>query len=193
VLFPLGELPGKVETRRLAREAGLPVADKPDSQEICFVSDAGGYREFLRRERPGMFGEGELVTPAGDVIGRHRGVADFTIGQRRGLGISSSKPLYVIGLEPKTNRVVVGEEGDLRLTKVHLSDVVWSGKSPDDAPLRVMAKIRYNMEARPATLYAGSEPWLEFDEPVRAVTPGQVAVAYQGKTVTAGGTILRGS
>jgi tRNA-specific 2-thiouridylase len=169
------------------------VADKPDSQEICFVSEAGGYRQFLRKVRPEMFAEGEMVTVGGESVGVHKGVADFTIGQRRGLRVAQGKPLYVIGLEPKENRVIVGTDDDLRMRRVHLSDVIWSGKTPDEAPLRVMAKIRYNMEARPARLFAGAEPFLEFDEPVRAVTPGQVAVAYQGQTVAAGGTILRGS
>lgn len=189
VMFPLGELGDKAETRALARAYGLPVAEKPDSQDICFVSEAGGYREFLRRSRPAMFTEGELVTPQGEVVGTHQGVADFTVGQRRGLGVAAGKPLYVIGLEPKANRVVVGDESSLFSSEVFLDDVVWSASTPDEGPFRVMAKIRYNMEARPGVLYSSPEPRLVFDEPVKAVTPGQIAVAYRGQTVVAGGTI----
>ncbi|MCU0315252.1 MAG: tRNA 2-thiouridine(34) synthase MnmA [Fimbriimonadaceae bacterium] len=189
VMFPLGELGDKAETRQMAREAGLPVADKPDSQEICFVSDAGGYKEFLRKSRPEVFEKGELVTPDGEVLGHHAGLADFTVGQRRGLGVAKGKPLYVIGLEPKQNRVVVGEEADLLKTEVPLSEVVWSATAEQAEPIRVMAKIRYNMTAQPATLYGGTNPKVVFDEPVKAVTPGQIAVAYDGDVVVAGGKI----
>jgi tRNA-specific 2-thiouridylase len=189
VMFPLGELGDKAETRSLARAYGLPVAEKPDSQDICFVSEAGGYREFLRRSRPGMFAQGELVTPSGEVVGTHEGVADFTVGQRRGLGVAAGKPLYVIGLEPRSNRVVVGDESNLFSSEVLLDDVVWGAHTPDEGPFRVMAKIRYNMEARPAVLFALPEPRIVFDEPVKAITPGQIAVAYRGQTVVAGGTI----
>lgn len=190
--FPLGELDGKAETRQMARELGLPVADKPESQEICFVSDAGGYREFLRKKRPQMFGEGEIVHQSGEVVGKHQGVAGYTVGQRRGIGVTlnDGKPLYVLSLEPKSNRVVVGDNQALNQNEVELTEVVWSGYEPSDTPLRVMAKIRYNMEPRSARLYAEPEPRIVFDEPVRAVTPGQIAVAYRGKTVVAGGKIL---
>ena len=101
VMFPLGELPGKAETRAMAREMGLPVANKPDSQEICFVSEAGGYTEFLRKERPEVFERGELMDSSGKRIGEHEGVAGFTVGQRRGLGVATGRPLFVLKLEPK--------------------------------------------------------------------------------------------
>lgn len=187
--FPLGEMPDKSETRRMAADYGLPVANKPDSQEICFVNEAGGYRAFLEKERPEMFREGELVSAGGQKLGEHRGVAGFTVGQRRGLGVSGGKPLYVLRLEPAANRVVVGTDEDLLQTVVRLEDVHWSGYAPDDAPLRVRAKIRYNMQPMPATLRLDPEPVLEFDRPVRAITPGQIAVAYRGQTVVAGGII----
>lgn len=189
VMFPLGELGDKAECRRLAREAGLPVADKPDSQEICFVSDAGGYREFMRKNKPEIFAEGELIDSSGKKVGTHSGVADFTVGQRRGLGLAAGKPLYVIGLLPAENKVIIGDDSDLLLKEVYLEDVTWSAYSSHEAPIKVMAKIRYNMEARPATFYAYPEPVIVFDEPVRAVTPGQIAVAYKGETVVAGGRI----
>ena len=187
--FPLGELPDKTETRRLAREMGLPVADKPDSQEICFVSEAGGYREFLRSKRPEMFQRGEMVDGSGQVIGEHDGVANFTVGQRRGLGVAAGKPLYVIGLEPGSNRVRVGADEDLLQREVPLHEFVWSGGVEQPTPLRVMAKVRYNMDPERATLFVDPDPRLVFDEPVRAVTPGQIAVAYRGMTVVAGGKI----
>lgn len=189
VWFPLGELGDKAETRRIAREAGLGVADKPDSQEICFVSEAGGYKEFLKANRPELFSEGEVVDTSGRVVARHDGVAGFTVGQRRGLGFAAGRPLYVIGLEPSSNRVVVGEDQELLRSVVAMRDVTWSGVGPRETPMRVTAKIRYNMEPKPATLFSSPEPTIVFDEPVRAVTPGQIAVAYRGKTVAAGGTI----
>jgi len=189
VWFPLGEFGDKQETRRMAAELGLPVANKPDSQEICFVSDAGGYKEFLRKNRPQMFQKGELVDTSGRVIGEHDGVADFTVGQRRGIGVAVGTPLYVVGLEPKANRVIVGADESLLRDRVDLEDFTWSRGEPNAQPERVMAKIRYNMEAQPATLYPGANPYIVFREPVRAVTPGQIAVAYRGQSVVGGGII----
>ena len=187
--FPLGELPGKTETRRLASEMGLSVANKPDSQEICFVSEAGGYAEFLRKVKPSTARPGEIVDADGIVLGTHLGVAGFTIGQRRGIGVTAKdgRPLFVIRLEPISNRVVVGSGDDLLERQVTLSPVNWSKAVTDS--IRVKAKIRYNMEAAPAVLTPGPITRLTFDEPVRAVTPGQIAVAYQGATVVAGGII----
>jgi tRNA-specific 2-thiouridylase len=186
--FPMGELKSKAETRQLARELGLSVADKPDSQEICFVSDAGGYAEFLRKARPEVFREGTVTDTEGNVLGKHDGVAAFTVGQRRGLGVSSAKPLYVLELKPKENQVIVGEGDALLQSEVPLSEVFWGVE--EQSVTRVQAKIRYNMDPQPATLFGGPAPKLIFDQPVRAVTPGQIAVAYRGKTVVAGGTIV---
>lgn len=187
--FPLGEMRDKSATRRIAAELGLPVADKPDSQDICFVSEAGGYREFLRRANPSAFTEGELVDTAGRVVGRHAGVADFTIGQRRGIGVSGEHPLYVLELIPDENKVVVGAEHELRSSIVPLGELHWPGGRPVQR-CRVLAKIRYNMTPQAATVYAGAKPRMVFDSPVRAVTPGQIAVGYRGKTLLVGGTIV---
>jgi tRNA-uridine 2-sulfurtransferase len=187
--FPMGEIADKEQTREIARSFNLGVADKPDSQEICFVSEAGGYQEFLRKTRPEMFAKGEIVDSEGKSMGEHEGVADFTVGQRRGIGVSSRKPLYVLELKPKENQVVVGPAEMLETKTVRLDGLFWSGREETDAPQRVMAKIRYNMSPQKATLHGGTHPCLEFDEPVRAVTPGQIAVAYRGQTVLAGGTI----
>lgn len=189
VMFPLGELPSKAETRQMARDLGLPVADKPDSQEICFVSDAGGYSEFLKKERPEMFDKGEIVDSSGKHVGEHEGIAGFTVGQRRGIGVAAGRPLFVLRLEPKENRVVVGSGEELLESDVMLQEVFWS--QPVEQSLRVEAKIRYNMAPERATIFAGEQPKLVFDRPVRAVTPGQIAVAYRGETVIAGGTICR--
>ncbi|MCB8932208.1 MAG: tRNA 2-thiouridine(34) synthase MnmA [Fimbriimonadaceae bacterium] len=189
--FPLGELRNKDETRAMAREWGLGVADKPDSQEICFVSEAGGYVEFLKRTRPEVLEAGEMVDDRGRVVGEHAGVAAFTVGQRRGVSMAApdGRALYVLRLEPANNRVVVGPEEALLSREVFLEDVVWGAAPSDVGRLRVQAKIRYNMDPRPATLIGGSTPRIEFDEPVKAVTPGQIAVAYRGQTVAAGGII----
>ena len=186
-MFPMGEMPSKAHARDLARKLGLHLADKPDSQEICFVSEDGGYVEFLRKRRPEMFVPGALVTPDGREVGTHEGVAGFTVGQRKGLGGGRGKPLFVLGLEPARNRVVVGEAERLMAREVVLEDVCWG--LPEAPARRVVAKIRSQMEPRPATLFGGERPRLVFDAQVRAVTPGQIAVAYVGQTVAAGGTI----
>lgn len=189
VMFPMGEMPSKAYVRDLASSLGLHLANKPDSQEICFVSEAGGYPEFLRKQRPEIFAKGSVVDSAGNSLGTHEGTAGFTIGQRRGVGVSAKngKPLYVIDLKPGSQTVVLGMEDELLRSEVLLEDVFVSEAM--DAPVKVMAKIRYNMEARPATFYPGAAAKLVFDEPVKAVTPGQIAVAYRGATVVAGGVI----
>ncbi|MBX7132310.1 MAG: tRNA 2-thiouridine(34) synthase MnmA [Fimbriimonadaceae bacterium] len=187
-LFPLGELGSKAETRRLAEEHGLPVAHKPDSQEICFVSEAGGYAQFLAKERPEMFSEGEIVDEAGAVIGQHAGVAGYTVGQRKGIGVTArhGRPLFVIRLDRAENRVVVGEVDSLLSREVIIPDLTINPAFAGRLPLRVTAKIRYNMEPQKGRLYPDR---IVFDEPVRAITPGQIAVAYLGQTVVGGGKI----
>ncbi len=191
VWFPLGDMPNKAATRQLATDLGLSVANKPDSQEICFVSEAGGYAEFLKKHRPDIFSKGELVDSVGNRVGEHEGVAGFTVGQRKGIGLSPKhgKPLYVIELKPAENKVIVGEADELLETEVPLDELSWGSGEVPAGPVRVLAKIRYNMTAQKATLIGGEYPRLSFDEPIRAVTPGQIAVAYRGKTVLAGGTI----
>jgi tRNA-specific 2-thiouridylase len=191
VMFPLGELGSKVHTRQIARDYGLPVADKPDSQEICFVSESGGYREFLRQVNPSAFQSGAIVDADGKEIGAHAGVADFTVGQRKGIGltVASGRPLFVLKLEPSQNRVVVGHEEDLMQSVVKLHEVVWGAGEHNGS---VMAKIRYNMPAMPAKLtrLADDTAEITFKTPVRAVTPGQIGVVYRGQSVLAGGTIV---
>jgi tRNA-specific 2-thiouridylase len=187
VRFPLGELHGKHETREIAREMGLGVAEKPDSQEICFVSESGGYTEFLKGKRPEAFSDGEMVDEEGRVLGRHGGVGLYTVGQRRRVAPNSSgRPLFVLRLDPAANRVVVGDNAALMKREVFFENELESG----GVSLRVRGKIRYNMPPASATLHLGNNPRAVFDEPVRAVTPGQAAVFYRGESVVAGGRIL---
>ncbi len=187
VRFPLGEFPTKAETRRMASEWGLPVAQKPESQDICFVREAGGYGEFVRKYKPHSFTPGEIVDAQGRVLGRHGGVALYTIGQRRRLGLNvDGKPLFVLRVDPRTNRVVVGREEELYTSVVYFEDVVGFLRKPE----KVVGKVRYGMEPQPAIVYPGVPARAEFLSPVRAVTPGQSAVFYAGETVVAGGIIL---
>ncbi len=195
IWFPLGELGDKAETRRLAFEFHLPVANKPDSQEVCFVSEAGGYREFLRKARPESFEPGELVDSSGKKVGEHQGVADFTVGQRRGVGVAMGRPMYVLKVDPMEKRVMIGSEDELMESEVYLEDAFWTGmpngKEPANSqPMSVQAKIRYNMAPLPAVLYPGSQPRIVFKSPVKAITPGQIAVAYRGNKVVMGAKIL---
>lgn len=187
--FPLGEMADKSETRAIARKLGLSVADKPDSQDICFVSEAGGYQEFLKKTRPAIFRRGALVDKQGNQVGEHEGIANFTVGQRRGIGMAGSKPLYVLKIDAAYNRVVIGDADDLLQKEVVLEEVIWNQFPANGRPVAVSAKIRYNMQPQPAMLHGGDRPRLIFKEPVRAVTPGQIAVAYKGQTVLAGGVI----
>jgi len=192
--FPLGELT-KEEVRALARRVNLPVAEKPESMELCFVPN-GNYVQFIQaysRERgaPLENGEGEIVTEAGAIIGRHTGVHQFTIGQRKGLGFAAGKPLYVLSIDPKHNRVVVGEDAALRTSLCEIENVNWISCEIPTAPVRAAVKIRHQHEAAAATVEAlGSiRARVTFDAPQRAITPGQGAVFYSGDVVLGGGWI----
>ncbi len=194
-LFPLGGM-HKTQVRELAREFGIPTAAKPDSQEICFVPN-GDYAKFIESyfEEQGISPQvthGEVVSLDGHVLGEHRGVHHFTVGQRRGLGIAAAEPLYVIATEPATQRVIVGRNDDLLRSSLVAKDVNWISLEPVRVPTRVQAKIRNRHLAAHATLYpTASADCIEvrFDEPQRAVTPGQGVVLYQGDLVVAGGWI----
>ena len=186
LLFPIGEY-SKEQVRSLAAEAGLPVADKKDSQDICFVPQ-GDYREFLRERissRPG-----ELVDTYGNVLGAHPGIEFFTIGQRRGLGIASGERLFVTKVEQESRRVVLAPEEELYHRGVLVEAVNYIAGVPPGEPVRVTAKVRYNARALDATLEPGGEDSaLWFDAPQRAITPGQAAVFYQGDQLLGGGLI----
>ena len=189
--FPVGELT-KDEVRARARSLGLVTADKPESQDICFVPD-DDYRGFLRRRDPQMFRPGPVVDREGRVLGGHAGIASFTIGQRRGLGVVARRPLYVIGLDAEANRVTVGEAEDLERDRLIATAVNFVAGTTPPEPLRVEARIRHNHTPAPATVRVTGDRTAEvvFDRPQRAITPGQSVVWYRGDEVVGGGIIAR--
>jgi tRNA-specific 2-thiouridylase len=192
--FPLGGI-GKDETRALARDLALPVADKPDSQDICFVPQ-GSYAALVTRLRPEAGEPGDIVDPAGRVLGRHSGIAHFTVGQRKGLGVAGPEPLYVLRIEPATRRVVAGPKEALGETRIALAELNWLAPPPaPGAARRVAARLRSTQPPLPATLHtAGAETAeLVLDAPAAAVAPGQAAVLYDGDRVLGGGWIRRQS
>jgi tRNA-specific 2-thiouridylase len=194
--FPLGGL-AKDQTRALARDFGLPVAAKPDSQDICFVP-RGSYADLVKRLRPDSGEPGDIVDETGRVLGRHKGIAHFTIGQRKSLGIAApgpfSGPLYVLRLDPDSRRVIVGPREALGQTRIWLGEMNWLGKplAPGTA-IRAGAKLRSTQLPVAATLLArdGGDAELVLDEPSGAVAPGQAAVLYDGDRVLGGGWIRR--
>ncbi len=190
VEFPLGKLE-KEAVRAQARELGLTTADKPESQEICFVPD-GDYASAVERICPDALpGEGEIVDREGQVLGLHPGIHHFTVGQRRGLGLSAERPLYVAGLDAKRNRVVVGAAEDLHAKGARLERVSWvSGVVPDRA-VRATVRVRHRHVGASASIDPRSDGQavVSFDEPVRSVAPGQAAVFYSGDIVLGGGWI----
>ncbi len=192
--FPLGEL-DKTTVRAIARRAALPVAEKAESQEICFVP-SGNYVRFIEAylgERGDSLPdqEGDLVTTAGEVIGRHRGVHHYTVGQRRGLGVAAGRPLYVVELDTVSNRVVVGDDAELRAAVSEVREVNWIPFATLEKPVRATVKIRHRHEPASATVVP-TDPTsvrVEFDVPQRAITPGQAAVFYSADLVLGGGWI----
>jgi tRNA-specific 2-thiouridylase len=189
--FPIGDLT-KEEVRAQARRLGLATADKPESQDICFVPD-GNYREFLTRRDPALFRPGAIVDHDGRAMGRHAGVAGFTIGQRKGLGVTSGRPLYVIDLDADRARVTVGAAAELERDRLEVSRAHFIAGEPPTEALRVTAKIRHNHEPAAATVRVLRPGWAEvvFDEPQRAITPGQSCVWYRADEVVGGGIIER--
>ena len=187
--FPVGEL-SKHQVREIAEEYGFLNADKPDSQDICFVPD-GDYAGFIERYTGKSPETGAFLDPAGNRIGTHRGVIHYTIGQRKGLGISAPHPLYVCGICPADNTVTLGYSENLFSRKLTASDVNLISCDSIETPIRIQAKIRYRHPAQPATAWMTPDGTLhvEFDEPQRAVTCGQAVVLYDGDTVVGGGRI----
>ena len=196
--FPLGHLGSKAETRALALRFGLPVADKPDSQDICFVPD-GNYAAVIEKLRPGAADPGEIVDLAGAVLGRHRGVIHYTVGQRKGLGIGGLEdPLYVLRLDPGLRRVIVGPKAALSTRVVPLREINWLG---DEALMSrpewsVMARVRSTRPPREAVIrpLSATEAEVELLAPEEGVSPGQACVFYapEGSRVLGGGWIWRG-
>lgn len=188
VLFPVGGH-RKSEIRELARQLGLRVAEKKDSQEICFVPD-GDYAGFVRRRRGELDLSGEIVTTAGEVVGRHDGIEQFTIGQRKGLGLAFGEPRYVVRLEPEERRVVIGRREELLRQELTARDANWL-IDPPERPLECDVKIRYRSAAVGATVSAldGGRLQVRLHEPRGGVAPGQAVVCYAGDRVLGGGWI----
>lgn len=189
-LLPLGEYT-KVQTRQMARDLGLTVAEKPDSQEICFVPD-DDYKNFLSQRVPKILKPGNIVDALGNILGRHQGLPLYTIGQRKGLGISAGKPLYVIALKPEENEVVVGNDWEVFSTELIADDFNYVSGDAFTETVLVKAKIRYNAVEKEAfaTPFADGKVHVKFSEPQRAITAGQSVVLYDGDIVLGGGTIL---
>jgi len=190
-LFPLGSS-SKEQVRSLARRYGLPVHDKPGSQDLCFVPP-GRYREFLRERCPEAFRPGPIVHVRGEVLGEHRGIGGYTVGQRRGLGIGHSEPLYVVAVRPQENAVVVGEKRHVLRQEMTVEDINWVSVPPPEAPLSATVRIRYNHAGAAAQIVPDGSGAVRarFEAPQEAPTPGQAAVFYAGDLLLGGGTIVR--
>ena len=189
-MFPLGDLK-KSQVREKAMDAGMINAEKRESQDICFVPD-GDYVAFLRKYTGKEYPSGDFVDMEGNVLGTHKGIVCYTPGQRRGLGLALPAPMYVSRLDVENNRVILVYEKDLKSTETLVDDVNWiSGIVPAE-PIRVQAKTRYRQKEQWATAYPldDGKVRLVFDEPLRAITPGQAAVFYDGEEVLGGGTII---
>lgn len=189
-LTPLAHME-KPAIRRLAEEAGLPVAHKAESQDICFIPD-GDYNGFLARATGKEPTPGDFVDAQGHVLGRHRGITRYTIGQRKGLGLSFGQPMYVTKIDPALNQVTLGPEGSQYAPGLLAGDVNWIAFDAPTEPFDAQVKVRYRAEAAPARVFPleGGNVRVEFTEPQRSITPGQAAVFYLGDVVAGGGTIL---
>jgi tRNA-uridine 2-sulfurtransferase len=189
-MLPLGDYT-KLQTRQMARDFGLEVADKPDSQEICFVPD-DDYKGFLEQRAPNILKAGDIVDMQGNVVGRHQGLPLYTVGQRKGLGIAFGKPTYVVALLPERNEVVVGSNKDVFASELIAEDFSYITGIELKAPVVLKAKIRYSANESDAlvTPLPGRKVHIKFFEPQRAITPGQSVVLYDGDVVVGGGIIV---
>jgi len=190
-LFPVGEYP-KSEIRQMAEALGLPVYKRPDSQDLCFLAGED-YRDFIQRNAADILAPGAILTREGERLGQHNGLANYTIGQRKGLGVASPVPLYVLGKDAATNTLIVGEADELGTSELIAADVSWmSGEAPRE-PFRAEVKIRYTAReawAQVTPLEGGRQARVRFAAPQRDVTPGQAAVFYAGDLLVGGGIIV---
>jgi tRNA-uridine 2-sulfurtransferase len=190
-LFPVGDYP-KPEIRQIAEKYGLPTASRKDSQDLCFLAGED-YRTFLQRNAAEMLRPGQIVTRAGESLGEHNGLANYTIGQRKGLGVASAVPLYVLGKNAATNSLIIGTQEELGSSELTARDVNWvSGEEPHAEPFRAEVKIRYTAKEAWAlvTPLDGGQVKVQFDAPQRDITAGQAAVFFQNDVVLGGGIIL---
>jgi tRNA-specific 2-thiouridylase len=188
-LFPVGDYP-KTEIREMAKKFGLPVATRSDSQDLCFLA-GGDYRDFLREYAPQTTEPGEIVTSEGELLGEHQGLANYTIGQRKGLGLSSTVPLYVLDKDAARNQLIVGQAEELGKRKLTVDDINWiSGNVPRNA-IRAQVKIRYTAKEAWAEIVpvGADQAEITFDAPQRDITPGQSTVFYDGEICLGGGRI----
>ncbi len=192
VLWPVGELV-KEQVRAVAADLALPVAAKPESQEICFIADAD-YRRFLQSRIPEAFRPGPIVDRAGRVVGQHHGLPCYTVGQRKGLGIAAPEPLYVLEVDTDRNALVVGTAAELGRPSLVAQAVNWIAGTAPPGPLEATVRIRLHGREAPATVtpLAGGRARVDFAAPQRGITPGQAAVFYDGDVLLGGGTIARG-
>ena len=190
VLFPLGEFQDKSEIRAIAEKYNLPVAKKPDSEDICFIPD-GDYKKFLENNSTIKPKEGNIVNSKGEILGKHTGLYNYTIGQRKGLGISNKVPLFVLGLNKDKNEVIVGEEKELYKKEILVSDINLLLVDKIEGEMEVEVKTRYSSKVAKAKIVQDKNIIkVTFDEPQRAITPGQSAVFYIGDIVLGGGKII---
>jgi len=189
LMLPIGELPNKTEVRRIARVLGLPVHDKPDSQDICFVA-RGDLADLLRRRQPQAMRPGNIVDSSGKVLGRHDGFCQFTIGQRHGLGVAGGIPLYVTHINPASAEVTIGPRSEAMGSRLRAENANWHCDLPG-GEFRATVQVRYNHSGVTGTVRAGADGSFEvqFDEPVLAITPGQAAVVYDDQRLLGGGWI----
>jgi tRNA-specific 2-thiouridylase len=189
-LFPIGDYP-KAEVRSLAQSFHLPTASRRDSQDLCFLAGED-YRQFLRRNTPEIGKPGPIISRDGQELGRHAGLAFYTIGQRKGLGLPSTVPLYVLAKDVATNTLIVGIEAELGCSMLVASDINWIAGKPPALSFRALVKVRYTAREVPAEVRLGEggrQAEVHFDVPQRGVTPGQAAVFYAGEELLGGGTI----
>ena len=189
-LMPVGEY-SKDRIREMADEIGLLVAHKPDSQDICFVPD-GDYASFIENTTDQVLQTGDFVTPEGKILGKHKGIIHYTVGQRKGLGLALGYPAFVLEIRPETNEVVIGTYEESLTYTVRANELNFMSVEQITEPVRVFAKIRYNHKGAWCTVERTGEDEIvcTFDEPIRAATPGQAVVLYDGEYVLGGGTIL---
>jgi tRNA-specific 2-thiouridylase len=189
-LMPLGRFNNKEEIREIARELGLVVAEKPESQEICFVED-NDYTKFIKENAKYKIKPGYFIDTKGNILGKHKGITNYTIGQRKGLGIAVGRPLYVVDIDAERNIIILGDGEEVFGKELIAEDVNFISVEKLESPMRVKAKIRYTAKEEPATIYPVEDNMVKvvFENPVRAITPGQAVVFYDDDIVVGGGII----